>query len=362
MIVLADANSVRARRSGAIDAVRVLGVSAVVAGHTLHWPMVRPLVYSWHVPLFFFLAGYFWSRSRPLKTELNNRVRTLGLPYFSWFFLVALAFVPLAATRQALTPSRLLGQFYDGQLSAMPYTTVWFVSTLFAAVVLLRLLWLLPQPVVWAVALAGVAAGAAFGDLLARTPLAIGSAFPCIIFLLLGNAARSLRPRITRPVLVAVPALLCCAVLVLFGISAPVDIKQGDYGTPALSVLVAAVISFSLVLLAEALFSRLPAFIHRAATRLAFAAFTVVLAHPLVMWLMLRFAPPVSDAVVFAAAIVIPWLVGILALRMRVCLFLTGITRDMASAAAVAPRPRETVGGVSAKGERGASPPGEESF
>jgi fucose 4-O-acetylase-like acetyltransferase len=329
-----------------------------VAGHTLQWPVVRPLVYSWHVPLFFFLAGYFWSRSRPLRTELNNRIRTLGLPYFSWFLLVAIVFVPLDATQQAVTAPRLLGQFYDGQLSAMPYTTVWFVSTLFAAVILLRLLWLLPRPVVWAIALAGVAAGVMFGDVLARTPLAIGSAFPCLIFLLLGNVARSLKPRITHPVLLAAPALVACAVLVFFGISAPVDIKQGDYGTPALSVAVAAVISFSLVLLAEALFHRLPAFVHRAATRLSFAAFTVVLLHPLVMWFMLKFAPPVCDAVVFAAAMIIPWLVGILALRVRFSLLLTGVSRDMVSTArAGVPPARDPVHSLSGP-PQGTSPPG----
>jgi fucose 4-O-acetylase-like acetyltransferase len=324
------------KRSGAIDAVRVLGVAAVVAGHTLHWPMVRPLVYSWHVPLFFFLAGYFWSHNRALKTELSNRFRTLALPYLSWFLLIALAFVPLDASQETLTAPRLLGQFYDGQLSAMPYTTVWFVSTLFAAAILLRVLFLLPRPIVWAVAVGGVAAGVVFGDTLARTPLAIGSAIPCLIFLLLGDAARSLRPRITHPGLLATAALLSCAVLVFFGISAPVDIKQGDYGTPVLSILVAAVISFSLVLLAEALFSRLPAFVHRAATRLAFAALTVVLLHPLILWLMRNFAPPVSDTAVFAAALIVPWLVGLLSLRVRASVLLTGVRRDVASAATAA--------------------------
>jgi hypothetical protein len=226
----------------------------------------------------------------------------------------------------------VIGQFWDGQLSAMPYTTVWFVSALFASVILFRILWLLPRPVLWAVAIVGVAAGAVFGGVLARTPFAIGSALPCLIFLLLGTIARSLRPRITHPVLLGLPALGVCVVLVLLGISAPVDIKQGDYGTPVLSVVVAAVISFSLVLLAEALFSRLPVFVHRVATRLAFAALTVVLLHPLVLWLMVNFAPPISDAVVFAVALVVPWLVGILALRVRASLLITGVTRDAASA------------------------------
>lgn len=322
-------------RSGAIDAVRVIGVAAVVAGHSLAIPAVRPLVYSWHVPLFFFLAGYFWSADRPVVVELRARTRTLARPYAAWWILIALVFVPLDATRESTTAIRLLGPFVNGELSAMPYTTFWFVSALFATVMLLRILWMLPRAIVWAVAIAGSICGTLFGDVLAQTPLAIGSALPCLIFLMLGTLARPLRARITRPGVVGVVLLIISTVLVASKISAPLDIKQGNYGTPVVSVLTAVAISFGLVLVAESLFARVAAsrhsvldwWLNAGATRLAYAGLAVVLMHPLVLWLMLRFAPPVPNWLVFVVTLIVPWVIGVAVLRTSASPWLTGVER-----------------------------------
>jgi fucose 4-O-acetylase-like acetyltransferase len=323
------------KRSGAIDAVRVLGVAAVVAGHTLGTPLVRPLFYSWHVPLFFFLAGYFWSAQRPFIVELRARSRTLLRPYASWWILIALVFVPLDATLESTTGVRLLGPFVNGEHSAMPYTTFWFVSALFATVMLFRLLGVLPRPVVWAIAVGGLLLGYLAGDTLGQTPLAIGSALPCLVFLVLGTLAHDLRPHIAQPGLVGLLLLVASAALVASGVSAPLDIKQGDYGTPGVSVLTATAISFGLVLVAEAAFSRLEVSRHSSlyprlnigATQLAYAGLAVVLLHPLVFWLMLTFARPVSHWLVFVVSLTVPWLVGLAVLRTPASPWLTGVER-----------------------------------
>jgi len=322
-------------RSGAIDAVRVLGVVAVVAGHSLAIPVVRPLVYSWHVPLFFFLAGYFWSTQRPLLVEFRARTRTLARPYLSWWVLIALVFVPLDATRETTTGIRLLGPFVNGELSAMPYTTFWFVSALFATVILLRILWRLPRVLVWTIAVAGSVCGYLVGGALAQTPFAVGSALPCLIFVMLGTLAPALRAHIGSPGLVGLVLLIVCAALVASKIAAPLDIKQGNYGTPVVSVLTASAISFALILLAESLFARLAASRHVAlnwwlnagATRLAYAGLAVVLLHPLVLWLMLRFAPPVPTWFVFVVTLTVPWLIGLAALCTPASPWLTGVAR-----------------------------------
>jgi fucose 4-O-acetylase-like acetyltransferase len=312
------------QRSGAIDAVRALGVIAVVAGHSLALPFIRPLVYSWHVPVFFFLAGYFWSRDRGMKAELVGRMRTLGLPYVSWFVVIACAFVPLDALLEAMTPSRLLGPIYNGELSAMPYTTFWFVSALFATVLLMRCVSAAPWPIVWALGIAGSIAGFFFGGALAQTPFAVGSAIPCLIFVLLGTLARALRPRVTRAGLLGFALLAVSAALVASRLALPLDIKQGNYGTPGVSVLVAAAISFGLVLLAESVFTRLRPGVHRAATDLARAGFVVVLAHPLVLWVLLKFTPGLPNVLIFAITLTVPWAVGLVATRTPASRWLTG--------------------------------------
>ncbi|WP_460536402.1 acyltransferase family protein [Humibacter ginsengiterrae] len=314
-------------RSGAVDAVRVVGILAVVAGHTLSFPVVRPLLYSWHVPLFFFLSGYFFARNRTVTDELKRRSRTLGRPYLAWFVLIGIVFVALDSTLESATCVRLFGPFVNGQHSAMPYTTFWFVAVLFFTTVLLRCLWQLPRPVLWLIGIGGAVAGYTIGDTLARTPLSVGSALPCLIFLLLGGLAHDLRPRIAAPGSVGLGLLLLAGISIVTGFSAPVDIKQGDFGTPVLSTLVAAMISFGLILVVETGFTVLGERSGRIATQLSYAGFMVVLTHPLVLWLILTFGPSIGPWLLFATCAIIPWAAALLALRTRFAAWLTGIAR-----------------------------------
>ncbi|TAM68570.1 MAG: acyltransferase [Microbacteriaceae bacterium] len=314
-----------ATRSGGIDAVRVFGIAAVVAGHCLTNPLVRPLFYTWHVPLFFFLAGYFWNHNRALDNELATRTRTLAVPYAMWFVLIAIPFVALDSSLEGTTWSRLFSPFANGQSSAMPYTTFWFVAVLFVCTLLLRCLWLLPRPVVWSIAIAGAVLGYWAGDALARTPLSIGSALPCLIFMMLGTTARTARSHIRAPARTGLGLIVISAATITVGVSAPVDIKQGDYGTPVLSIVVAALIAFGLVLTAEACFEHLPARVGRIATQLSYGGFMVVLTHPLVLWLILTFGPTAPGWVLFVVCSAVPWLAAWLALRTPLSSWLTGV-------------------------------------
>lgn len=327
------AGSSSAGRSGAVDAVRVLGILAVVAGHTLSTPLVRPVLYTWHVPLFFFLAGYFWSTHRTAAEELGKRSRTLMRPYVTWFVLSGAVFLLLDPLLENTTWHRLLLPFVNGSKSAMPFTTFWFVSVLFVSCVLLRLLWAAPRTVVWAVAVACAVAGWLFGPQLADTPLSVGSALPCLLFVMLGRAARGWHRRSVPPdrkgwaALTGLVAIGLCAVTIAIDAAEPADVKVGDFGTPVVSTLTAVVIAYSLVLVAEWVFDRLPERASAIATQLSYGGFMVVLAHPLVWWLLEHFGPPMPSWAVFALCATIPWAAALLALRMPLAQWLTGAHR-----------------------------------
>ena len=69
------------RRLAGIDVLRVLGIIAVIVGHgwgQVDW--VRAAIYSWHVPLFFVLTGYFWSSDRSMSDEARRRGDSLARP------------------------------------------------------------------------------------------------------------------------------------------------------------------------------------------------------------------------------------------------------------------------------------------
>ena len=255
--------------------------------------------------------------------------------------LIALVFVPVEAMGGNFTLSRLFGPFVNGENSAMPYTTFWFVSVLFATIVLMRLLSFLPKTVVWMIAIGGAVASVFVGSVLAETPLSIGSAIGCLIFVMLGQVAKKIRPHIPRPGIVGFVVLLACIVLIATKASAPLDIKQGNYGTPGLSILVAAAISFALILLAEPVFGRLPAAVHRGATILAYAGFAVVLFHPLVLWLMLKFTPWADHWLIFAVSLTVSWCIGVAALWTPASRWLTGVDQVNRRAPELTNHPQE---------------------
>jgi acyltransferase len=71
-----------------IDAAKGIGICLVVLGHIYESDSsVLMYIYSFHVPLFFFLSGYLFSSSRyeGYIDFLKNKVRTRFVPYFFFF-------------------------------------------------------------------------------------------------------------------------------------------------------------------------------------------------------------------------------------------------------------------------------------
>jgi len=310
-------------RSGAIDAVRVLGITAVVAGHTLD-PRLAPLFYTWHVPIFFVLVGYFWSSERTFLQEARNRARTLWRPYVTWLTLLAVPYVLVHWLDGGLSPGLVFGPVYGGRFAGPPFSTFWFVSVLFFSVLLLRALQALPKPVLTVALVAFVVLGSLFGFFLSRTPLAIGMALPCAALVAMGIVLKRWHPRIRKPMTVGLSLLLISAAAVISGISLPLDIKVGNLGTPVMSLAISVAISSGLILVADSSFRHLPSSVHRGVTLLAYAGFTVVLVHPAIVWIL---SGQVDRWVTFAAALIIPWGLGIACLRSPASTWLTGVRR-----------------------------------
>lgn len=301
-------------RSGAVDAVRVLGVVAVVTGHVWAGDVIRMGLYSWHVPVFFFLTGYFWKPGRTLTAEARNRFRTLAKPYLFWLLVILVIWSAVNYVRNDLTVGDVADPLYGGFYATRPFSAFWFVTVLFFAALAYRAIERLPVAVRGAIVVTGLLVGHLAGELLARTPLSIGSAWPCLAFIALGGVFRHIEPRLRAPLPTGIGLLLGSAALVAVGWSAPLDIKQGDYGSPVLSVVVSAAICAGLVLVAKTTFAHVPAAAHRAATVLAQAGFVVILSHAVVLMLLDTTAGGMQD---FLLVLLVPWILGLLLLRTR---------------------------------------------
>ncbi len=132
-----------AQRTDWVDYAKGIGIILVVYGHLLssgfHAGLAIPehffllsdsLVYSFHMPLFFFLAGLFAvqsCRKRGLKKFLVNKLEIIAYPYLIWSFL--------QATVELLFSGHSFRGATFGQLLAIPYlpwAQFWFLYALLA--------------------------------------------------------------------------------------------------------------------------------------------------------------------------------------------------------------------------------------
>ena len=77
-------------RDKSIDIAKTLGIALVVLGHVqgygestglLH---LRNFIYQFHVPLFFFLSGFFFNETESWKTFSIKKIKRLYVPCFVW--------------------------------------------------------------------------------------------------------------------------------------------------------------------------------------------------------------------------------------------------------------------------------------
>ncbi len=135
-----------------VDAAKGVGIFLVVVGHTLRgvvggglttWtPPARAVddwIYSFHMPLFFFLSGLFLARSaaKPFGVFAGDKLRTIAYPYLVWSTLTVIIKVGLG--RLANNPRG----FSDlARIARDPIEQFWFLYVLFflvmAAGVLLK--------------------------------------------------------------------------------------------------------------------------------------------------------------------------------------------------------------------------------
>ncbi len=74
-------------RKAWIDQARGLSIFLVVYGH--NFPAIEPYIYSFHVPLFFFISGMFHPKNVDIKT-IWRRAKMIQVPYFVWASLLFL--------------------------------------------------------------------------------------------------------------------------------------------------------------------------------------------------------------------------------------------------------------------------------
>lgn len=160
----------------------------IVAGHlwTAHaW--VRPVLFTWHVPIFFFLAGYLWNEHRSLVAEVRHRAMTVLLPCLAWIVVLALL---LERAHPASAVHDVLHQLWESRGLERPFWAFWFAPALFVATVGYRLLCHLGWTARTLLVLGTCAALPALASAGHLLPLNLTQGLVCTLWVLAGHGLR----------------------------------------------------------------------------------------------------------------------------------------------------------------------------
>ena len=70
----------KTKRLQYVDIARGIAMICIILGH-LGNPSINRVVFTFHVPIFFFITGYFTNNKRRFPEFAKNKLRTLIVPY-----------------------------------------------------------------------------------------------------------------------------------------------------------------------------------------------------------------------------------------------------------------------------------------
>ncbi len=163
-----------------LDVAKGIGILLVVLGHNdlgSLSPFLFQTIYSFHVPLFFFLSGFFINISIPFLDYFKKRFHSLLKPYLFTIFLIYLASVSFGKMNFQTAIVRMAKSLY-GSVAYLDWQPLWFLPNLFVvslyAFLLLKLVdklrnrWL-----TWGILLGTLAISSLFLDTFVSFPISI---------------------------------------------------------------------------------------------------------------------------------------------------------------------------------------------
>lgn len=111
-----------------IDIFRGLGILIMVMGHVGFGDLFQHFIHAFHMPMFFWVSGFFYKRNYDIKLLIRKRVKTLLVPYliFGAVHLLICAILKIQNIESAL--QHLLWENTRG----LPIAgALWFLTALF---------------------------------------------------------------------------------------------------------------------------------------------------------------------------------------------------------------------------------------
>lgn len=122
-------NNIKRTRIEWIDTAKGLGILLVMLGH-LEIDALEEWIYSFHMPMFFFLSGYVFKAESDFFTFLKKKCRTILIPYFFMGFLIILYETIIDLIDKTYTFKGLLEKLHTLLIQIRGWD-LWFLASLF---------------------------------------------------------------------------------------------------------------------------------------------------------------------------------------------------------------------------------------
>lgn len=130
------------RRFSWLDVLKGIGIILVLVGHIYSNTTVFHWLYSFHMPLFFFAAGWVY-KQKPVLVDIKRRIQTIVVPYFSFGVLV-LIYWQVIERRFRFSDMGFMDAFLgllSGQYENLDFNVhLWFLPCFFVTVVFFNFL------------------------------------------------------------------------------------------------------------------------------------------------------------------------------------------------------------------------------
>jgi fucose 4-O-acetylase-like acetyltransferase len=125
--------AVAEKRVEYVDIAKGIGITLVVMGHNdfaLISPFAHKLIYSFHMPMFFFMSGMFFKPDIPFWTFVRQRFHRVLRPFL--FMVLFIFFMSISFSKVSiLEASRRLVKAMYGSGQYLDWVQLWFLPHLF---------------------------------------------------------------------------------------------------------------------------------------------------------------------------------------------------------------------------------------
>ncbi len=125
--------SIPTQRIAYLDVAKGIGILLVALAHadvSFFSPYLHKFIYAFHMPLFFFLSGYFFKPGIPFWTLLKKRFHSILKPYLVTIFLIYIVSLSFTNMRFATVFGRIVKSLYATGYY-IDWVQLWFLPSLF---------------------------------------------------------------------------------------------------------------------------------------------------------------------------------------------------------------------------------------